>query len=114
VSAQNVEHPAPWEWGIGVLMDASGDRVLFAEGPGHVYVEVPSPLARELIRLAPELEELLRKATWTKTGRYRWSCSFCEQVWVQVINRRAREFKHQTGCPVGDLLEKLDAARKTP
>lgn len=57
-------YPAPWRW----EEDLGGDRLVDAEGgvivavdPG--VIDTTSPLARELIRLAPEMAGLLRDYT---------------------------------------------------
>jgi len=58
------EHPAPWRWvprslagDPGELVDASGDQVVRVEAD---EVRFASPVVRELIRLAPEMEQALR------------------------------------------------------
>lgn len=71
------EHPAPWRWvdaDYATAFDTTPDEKLVrlvdanavpllapAAGISTRWIECPSPLARELIRLAPEMEALLRK-----------------------------------------------------
>ncbi len=60
------EHPAPWRWhapgfapkslAATALLDADGMKLLDSDED----FGIASPLARELIRLAPELERSLR------------------------------------------------------
>lgn len=64
--SDKTEHPAPWRWdfvqldGTATLVDASGESILIDES-GHDGMKLPAPLARELIRLAPEMADALRK-----------------------------------------------------
>ncbi len=67
-------YPSPWRWGDdpGIrLLDSNGKNVVSCDGFavwGHGYSYVPSygsappPVVRELIRIAPEMEALLRRA----------------------------------------------------
>lgn len=74
------EHPAPWRWVLDrrpsevddqehsldeqraplMLFDAADEQVIDTDGADYAWVVVTSPLARELIRLAPEMEQALR------------------------------------------------------
>ncbi len=55
------QHPAPWRWAADTddLLDSAGG--VLAGG----NAVTPSPLAREMIRLAPEMEALLRELRHT-------------------------------------------------
>ncbi len=65
------EHPAPWRWVPGSssrkdplaanwLADANG--VILVSPDVDEEIEIASPVVSELIRLAPEMEALLRRA----------------------------------------------------
>jgi len=82
------EHPAPWRWDPNdQLLDADGGFVLRGDDDG-IW---PSEAARELIRLAPELEQALRFFVEMTAG-----------MWPL----------HPKAAKAHELLATLDAARK--
>lgn len=99
------EHPAPWAWVPWIhgthplfataMVDAQGGSVLVVNGE---FAKIDSPLARELIRLAPEMEELLRGPLQTE-----------ECPWCKALFWKGREC--EADCPHAAILAKLDAAR---
>jgi hypothetical protein len=117
----SADHPAPWKWEGNsddqwILRDAYGNDLLDARaesayGEGWSAGGVsPTHLARELIRLAPEMEALLRDSdrnechcadgTSGAGGRPRGEigpCEFDPECWV---NRQAK------------IIAALDSARK--
>ncbi len=103
VDEPKLEHPAPWGWAYVheavVLVDANGLSV-FAVDPA------PSPIVRELIALAPEMEALLRETEKALNLDGGHDCSTCKMSTWQV------EAVHWIGCARAALLDKLDAARK--
>jgi len=91
------EHPAPWRW-IGEpprgeltgLEDANGDALISGSDlPEAFYVDAPG--VRELIRLAPDLEDALRYFVGMTDG-------------MSSIHPKAAKAR--------ELLAALDAARK--
>jgi len=130
------EHQPPWRWArvwlpyMGndapppadhpsaeyVLLDASGEPVAEGYAGGDdAWIEVASPLARELIRLAPEMEALLRGL---RDG-YKLNhsdvddrpCPFCPDARTALWNGKSAE-ELKAACPALNLLAALDAARK--
>lgn len=112
------EHPAPWRWiedatktvqGEVALVDANGAIVVEAvncngyDDGSIAVVSCESPVARELIRLAPEMEALLRKIEWA--GAMDW-CPCC--------NRRGSADGHFGDCALAEILDLMDATRRTP
>jgi hypothetical protein len=107
----NPEHPAPWayipfpnsslpDW---ALVDATGAHVARPNlGGGGVSIALASPLARELIRLAPEMEEALRAV------EYGGPFDRCPTCGVAGYVGKA---PHEVGCSIGRVLAALDAAR---
>jgi hypothetical protein len=119
--AQPAEHPAPWRWdrpprpddddegtGPRELLDANGNDVMVSYDE---WLKFASPLARELIRLAPEMAELLRRLEWA--GDYSEGQAFCPhcQQNSHCYGKDQSEWKHEHGCPLGQILAALDAAR---
>ncbi len=114
------EHPAPWEvlpdgsapenacFSSG-LVDADGERVLGPTNDQNLYFA--SPYVRELIRLAPELEALLRKMEWIFSADE--EADECPSCFAQSPLSDGRR-EHGDGCELAALLAKLDAARKAP
>jgi hypothetical protein len=102
--ASKPEHPAPWRWKekgsvVGLLAANETEPLFTASG-------------RELIRLAPELEALLRKLEWssdfgTLTGPCCPDCGARRPIGVD-----GRTVKHKPQCGIAAILAALDAARK--
>jgi len=78
------------------LMDAKERPVLLVNGD---FIQVASPLARELLRLAPEMAALIEELEYT---------SFDGIVACPVCNGA----RHNLGCRLAAILAALDAARK--
>lgn len=102
-AAPGPEHPAPWRWVdegnlSWRLEDAAGKAVAAACNTGELLV--PDPMARELIRLAPEMEVLVRDLYRTEEG-----CMDCGAF---------DKDPHEDDCRIGPILAALDAARKAP
>lgn len=99
------EHPAPWRWhetrGINKLGASYVSRTL-ADRTGEP-VDLWRPFFAELIRLAPEMAELLRRH-----GGSAGMCSECQ------AGSGAGGPHHHPGCRLAAILAALDAARKTP
>lgn len=106
------EHPAPWRWiedatktvqGEVALVDANGAIVVEAvncngyDDGSIAVVSCESPLARELIRLAPEMAAFVER--FVRDG----NCNWC-----------GGDGRHGSACTVGRVLAALDAARKEP
>ncbi len=104
-----VKHPPPWRWAVTRdyrdaevlwrLEDSTGTEVV-AKGFCGADIQVASPVVRELIRLAPEMEAMLRSIEWCPScsGRNRTSpdgTSF-----------------HFSECKLAAILSAIDAARK--
>lgn len=100
------EHPAPWTWETwdGQLHDATGCKVIDAidEDGRKARAYIRSPLARELIRLAPEMAALLRALEWTESD----GLSVCPSCGHRDDNG------HLGSCTLASLLAALDATRK--
>jgi hypothetical protein len=74
---------------------------------------------RELIRLAPEMEAVLRKFQWSgPTASFRSPCPACgreDNHWVNAeTGPRFRPGGHAKDCSIGTILTALDAARSAP
>jgi hypothetical protein len=111
------KHPAPWQWAMttdsgGIrkpwrLEDANGREVISGEFDfDDPNVRLASPLAGELIRLAPEMEAALRRLEWI-SDREETACYECGVVFHAFEPAPA----HETGCSIGTILAALDAAR---
>lgn len=143
------EHPAPWRWAKPdypteeraanalELLDANDNIVLSSQGDDWSWVEVDSPVARELIRLAPEMEALLRELRdaivdemAARAVRAKSESELKERHYsdLSIIDHESsKHIKEQwtsqeriragaTGLPakISALLATLDAARKSP
>lgn len=89
------DHPAPWRWDEGPfsgVMDANDEVIVCA----NIYagVDTATPLVRELIRLAPEMEVLLRLSV------DRDDCLTCDGL-----------SEHRSDCKLAALVATIDAAR---
>lgn len=105
------EHPAPWRWVdegnlSWRLEDASGEKVAGATNTGEL--EMPDLGLRELIRLAPELEQALRESVvrfervmemWTYEGERLGDMGDRDKARIELVVIRR-------------LLAALDVARK--
>jgi hypothetical protein len=111
------EHPAPWRWvprslagDPGELVDARGDQVVRVDGD---EVGPASPLARELLRLAPETAGLLRDLEWINDGPGDF-CPCCQGCKPGSRDQADRERAgHAPDCRLAAILAALDAARET-
>ncbi len=101
-------HPAPWRWDDYGLLDANGKRIVYEQGaigPDDGGVAVETPAVAELIRLAPEMEALLRQVQYG--GDYYHDCPWCQCTGSHDMTTTL----NHGPCPLGTLLDALDAAR---
>ena len=105
-----VEHSAPWRWRPDEnghtdlhLVDANGDTITL----GDETLDEAPPFTRELIRLAPEMEALLRSIEWKADTRWEGGCC------PSCNGRRdvGGPSGHFADCKLAALLAALDAAR---
>jgi len=111
--AAKPEHQAPWRWvdssldphddlSKDFLLDGSGGRILMANKDDAISIE--SPVARELIRVAPEMEALLRK--------HRQSGRHVDEPGAPCCPECHGFGECAEDCAWGAILAALEAARK--
>ena len=132
------KHPAPWRWtpikaeyemigfkkgdeipGQFFLVDARGEDVIFGcdcdADREFRYVEVDDPVVRELIRLAPEMEALLRKLEYAGSkDSYGDPVDCCPECKATAgFGQMNPGDGHTKDCELGRILAALDAERNT-
>lgn len=113
-------HPAPWKWkeelgdedDLPRLLDADGKVVCHFGNSRQYYPdegEPPETVAAALIAAAPEMEALLRKLEWLCLDRDypEPRCPECQE------ERDAEPQRHSPDCALGNLLARIETARKT-
>ncbi len=117
------KHPPPWRWEPSAsdpnntavaswLVDADG-QVLVSSNTDE-DVALLSPVVRELIRIAPEMEAAIRGVEWSvtlpDTAGGSGCCPECEsRAGYGPANPGD---PHAEDCSIGTVLAALDAARR--
>jgi len=96
---------APWRWVWEGLVDAKGRHLCFPQG--ERAESRGSAVVGDLVRLAPEMETVLRKAQYNgDSGRCIEGCGYCDRI--------RGDRGHTETCNLGRLLARLkDASEAT-
>lgn len=103
------DHPAPWAWNAddGGLYDSEGGDIIW--GVGDRKVAVSSVVVREMLRLAPEMEAMLRSFEWRADTRWIGGC--CPSCNARRGAVPSKPTSHFSDCKLAALLAAIDAAR---